>query len=270
MQRSGSTWQFNVLRTVLEQALGETVPTFHGHSDRLEEILSFQRDFSRAHVVKIHQYVPRLHQNVDFVFTSHRDLRDVALSYFKMQSSLPKGHPWDFPQFVRFFNHYLQWVPYATYDMHYEHMKRDQAAIVGEIVKRLGLTGCVDVAEVVEAVEQSRKDTKRNWDPVTAYHTTDHIHPDSTDPAAHKRLWSTLPKGAVQFITKVVSEPSYRLWLRANGYGDAALPQTAEGGVERSKASSEPEAAAWTAGTGRDAERAAATMVNQGVEALEA
>jgi hypothetical protein len=74
MSRSGSTWQFNALRLLLESS-GESVYSFW-----IDDWDSEKARPARILLVKIHQISPALAQAAWCCFTCHRDLRDVAMS----------------------------------------------------------------------------------------------------------------------------------------------------------------------------------------------
>ena len=89
LSRSGSTWQFNALRILLQHAaaaagLAESeVGSAHGHSiDELQPCLN-----KRVCVVKVHEFMPRVLLQADAVFLTHRDPRDALLSSAQKISS---------------------------------------------------------------------------------------------------------------------------------------------------------------------------------------
>ena len=89
LSRSGSTWQYNAVKSMLEQYVRRrNLPAdeyeVHGaHADG--DAAAFDACLSsRICVLKTHIFVPRLVNQVDVILTSHRDVRDVVLSSMLM------------------------------------------------------------------------------------------------------------------------------------------------------------------------------------------
>jgi hypothetical protein len=74
MPRSGSTWQFNALRLLLESS-GQDI-----YSCWIEDWDSGKARHAQAVLVKIHEMSPMLAWASWRCFTCHRDLRDIAVS----------------------------------------------------------------------------------------------------------------------------------------------------------------------------------------------
>ena len=121
LSRSGSTWQFNALRILMQHAAKSvglpesTVSSAHGHSiDDLQPCLK-----ERICVVKVHEFLPRVLVQADAVFVTHRDPRDVLLSSAqKIEACLLAGKQ----PLESAFRSYAAWVPHACHDMRYEQM----------------------------------------------------------------------------------------------------------------------------------------------------
>ena len=100
------------------EAIGQPeslVQSAHGHSvDDLQGCLTH-----RVCIVKVHEFLPRVLNQVDAVFVTHRDPRDVLLSSAqKIEACLLAGKQ----PLESAFRSYAAWVPHACHDMRYEQM----------------------------------------------------------------------------------------------------------------------------------------------------
>ena len=126
LSRSGSTYQFNLLRLLLVHAVERHVPggsakmvhSAHGHRiEDLQECLA-----KRYCVVKVHEFSPDVLLRVHAVFLTHRDPRDALLSSAqRLSSCLIYGSQPLLPAFIA----YATWKPHACFDMQYETMVRE-------------------------------------------------------------------------------------------------------------------------------------------------
>ena len=89
LSRSGSTWQYNAVKSMLEQYVrrrnlpADEYEVRGAHADG--DAAAFDACLSsRICVLKTHIFVPRLVNQVDVILTSHRDVRDVVLSSMLM------------------------------------------------------------------------------------------------------------------------------------------------------------------------------------------
>ena len=148
LSRSGSTWQFNALRILMQHAAKSvglpesTVFSSHGHSiDDLQPCLK-----ERICVVKVHEFLPRVLVQADAVFVTHRDPRDVLLSSAqKIEACLLAGKQ----PLESAFRSYAAWVPHACHDMRYEQMAAGGAAQeLHSMAVKLGIVGVVNLLDV--------------------------------------------------------------------------------------------------------------------------
>lgn len=72
--RSGSTWLFNALRLLLKQRYSRV------YSCWIDEFDTNTAQKADVALVKIHEANPELAARAEKIFTSHRDLRDIAIS----------------------------------------------------------------------------------------------------------------------------------------------------------------------------------------------
>lgn len=124
------------------------------------------------------------------------------------------------------FEHYSRWAEFAVYDMHYEQMLPDPAAVVSEVATRIGFPCSKSAAstitrEVAELLEKSRRG-EHTWDPATGL-AKDHIHTSSKvqahkDEALVRRLEAAPDSPCNLTATFAAIEHRYGGWLAARGY----------------------------------------------------
>lgn len=127
MPRSGSTWLFNVIRLLLENA-NYSPPQFT--SGWIDDI-----DLSDPNVlVKIHRYDENIIAKSDLIFYSYRDLRDAIASAYRKFNRIPSI---DYAKFL--VEQDEVWRSKATFTMRYEAMLDNPGLIIEEISKILGI-----------------------------------------------------------------------------------------------------------------------------------
>ena len=171
LSRSGSTWQYNAVKSMLEQYVRRrNLPAdeyeVHGaHADG--DAAAFDACLSsRICVLKTHIFVPRLVNQVDVILTSHRDVRDVVLSSMLMFGACfaPTGSTRTQRSHgvALRFQQYAHWAPYVCYDAIYERMKLNYTSEVQRLSRAvLGNENAVDASAVVQHVDElaNRKPT---------------------------------------------------------------------------------------------------------------
>jgi len=205
MYRSGSTWMFNAARIAMAE-IGDV-----GTATEPESLVGHQH-----YIVKAHQISPFWINNADVVFLSHRDLRDVVASCHRA---------FDMPLLANVakeaLSKYMDWKPYANYDMRYENMICDQKSEVEKIMKVLGVT-CSPEAVLFElgkiSFEANRKDKDKPHDALTLLHQK-HI----TD-GRHGSWRQTLPREVANAIELECADwmALYDYIPQAKGYHDNA------------------------------------------------
>lgn len=127
--RSGSTWQYNVVRTLASAAYGSSYGAWIASYDpaRTEKI----------HIVKMHDSRHMGSLQYDAIVTSYRDLRDVFVSERRM-----KWHSYETPKRIKgFLDRYIEsvatWEKTAVHVMRYEQMMADQLAEIGRLAAAL-------------------------------------------------------------------------------------------------------------------------------------
>ncbi|KAJ8599316.1 hypothetical protein CTAYLR_005333 [Chrysophaeum taylorii] len=150
LSRSGSTWQYNAVKKILERAVGAArdaqrleppdgdwaVRSAHADADSEKFDACLE---GRVCVLKTHIFVPRLLLRVDVVLSSHRDVRDVVLSSMLMfgacyapigETRTQRSHG-----VAPRFQQYAHWAPYVCYDMTYEVMMANRTAEVQRLAR---------------------------------------------------------------------------------------------------------------------------------------
>lgn len=108
MQRSGSTWLYNVIRLLLESKSCSVYGAWVEDYNPLDE--------AEYHLVKTHRYIPSLSEQADLILSSRRDLRDIAASLIRKR--------WiDKSNLINLLEsnieNYEQWRPCSAYDVEY-------------------------------------------------------------------------------------------------------------------------------------------------------
>lgn len=152
--RSGSTWQFNAVRIILEMATGKRVTSAHGHNGT--EIL---RSCSAAEVcvMKIHEFDASVLAGSEMVLVSHRDLRDSLLSTALMFGACLDTQPFSTSllinhTLVHMFGHFEAWAKHAAYSTAYAAIVEDPVAEIGRIAA--ALRAKVDAREVKARLDE--------------------------------------------------------------------------------------------------------------------
>lgn len=258
LSRSGSTWQYNAIKKILERAIAVAraegrleepgakwaVRSEHADADseQFDSCLA-----TRVCVLKTHMFVPRLLLKVDVVLSSHRDVRDVVLSSMLMfracfaptgETRTQRSHG----VAVRF-QQYAHWTPYVCYDMTYETMMENRTAEVGRLAAATlrgnrRLVTAIDAQGVVDDVAALSKRKpekcvhsmkakgkgapKECWDKGSGF-AASHVHESTSKPMAWARL-SVLDEVQRRVPTCDVFASLRRVlegfggWLVAHGY----------------------------------------------------
>ena len=224
LSRSGSTWQFNALRILLQhaaKAIGQPenlVQSAHGHSvDDLQACLTH-----RVCIVKVHEFLPRVLNQVDAVFVTHRDPRDVLLSSAqKIEACLLAGKQ----PLESAFRSYAAWVPHACHDMRYERMATGGAAQELHLMAiKLGIADAVNLVDVAAQLGQ----VTHRAEPNTAQQVATGLMPGhlthlTTDPGAHLTFEDAVARGAFSKKCNLTREielinAGFGRWLAKEGY----------------------------------------------------
>ena len=188
LSRSGSTWQFNALRLMLQHAVSNygADPHAQAHSAHGHTMDEVQGCLARQYcVVKVHEFLPDVLARVDAVFLTHRDPRDVLLSSAqKISSCLAYGTQ----PLVSAFTHYASWLPYTCFDMRYESMIADGApTTIKAHLEQLGLPANFSVLTTLtqQLHDLTHKPKQTEADAAKTGMMPGHVTMVTTDPGAH-------------------------------------------------------------------------------------
>lgn len=197
MYRSGSTWLFNVVRLAMIHA--GKAPLVLSSIDP-ESDAKFEASGNvilKTHIWK-HSY-----QIADWIFASHRDLRDVVASHHRKFGSTPS-----IAVANEAFGRYLPFTFFSAYDMRYETMMSDQKAEMENIIRLIGLQCDSDnvLSELLalkfnKAMDGSEQDS------------VNFLHPGHITDGRHGSWKGIVPDAVVSEI-----ETAHAAWLRENGY----------------------------------------------------
>jgi FkbM family methyltransferase len=199
--RSGSTWQYNIVRALASETGGSVYGAWIEDYDPAH--------ISDFHVVKIHHLARMGSLHSDFVVTCYRDLRDVMASLRRMAWYKQEG-----PDFVvRFLDHYVasvaSWEARAVHVMRYEDMLSNPLAETSRLAAALQfpLTAIQldSTYSRVAAMQPSRSTPTGNaadYDPETLLH------------AGHRASSST----PIDDASRQIIERRYANWLLSRGY----------------------------------------------------
>jgi hypothetical protein len=208
MYRSGSTWLYNAVRGILQQAGAPDLAT--GWITEKESLLAH-----RNAVIKVHAFDASLAARADVILVSHRDLRDVAASLrrkFKTEFSTSTVH--------ETFDDYMKWRESAAYDLRYEQLLTDKLfelkkiaaalKLPAEMLKQLRYETILSEIDAEKFTEQ--RSTALRYDAVNLLHDG-HI----TD-GRHGSWKNFVPDEIIAAIEK-----EFRGWMLTEGYLAPAL-----------------------------------------------
>ncbi len=154
MYRSGSTWQYNAIRLLMEEA-GHTV--FGGGFEECQHELGRynfshpfekQEELAEVFIVKEHRWIISLANSAHLVFTSDRNKDEVISSYERVTNdyNIDKAEQKVSPeQYAKWCMQLAQWRRVSAYHMPYAEIVRDDASRLGVI--------CDLAAEIATAYE---------------------------------------------------------------------------------------------------------------------
>ena len=152
LYRSGSVWQYNVIRTILELA---------GHSCGFSGI---NPDWSKIktdyHILKLHKFYPQYYEIADYVFSSIRNIEHARRSRERFS-----GRKINRRRLIITVNWCYQWMRRADYIMFFDDIFNYKPKIVESIKAVLGFPE-VSTHEVIKKVDAIRP-PKQGQDPVT-------------------------------------------------------------------------------------------------------
>lgn len=199
--RSGSTWLYNAIRLVLLAGNRTVVGCW------IDDIVKHEIGSHDFILVKTHEPNETLRNQAWRIFTSHRDLRDVARSSRDFLGTDTLG---DLTAYVSVpVAHHDYWVKHADYDMRYEQMIKDEACVVHHIAEKLSIEISMDQKK--DIVDQIAKLPEPNN--ADSYDESTLLHPRHRFDGAAGGWMSALTEGQVETIKN-----KFGWWMDKYGY----------------------------------------------------
>ena len=160
--RSGSTWVYNATRLLFEAAGYITYGCWISEYDPSQS--------SAIHVVKIHERNDELANKASAIFTSHRDLRDIAGSAWARKWVTDEPSTMQFVENAVVLHTY--WLERGAHDLSYAEISDAPLETIKRIAFRLGLVSGVDPSAVHDQLVNLPEFSSetRQYDPVTLLH----------------------------------------------------------------------------------------------------
>jgi hypothetical protein len=200
MQRSASTWLYNVLRILIQESKSYDDSFQFGWVDDFVEISS-----GESRLIKVHNFSQALADKADYIFYSYRDLRDVLASLKRKFNNNPTAE--SAQNLVDSFNH---WQEVAVYSMCYEHMLSNKLIEIVNIAKCLDITD-VEPTLVLNQLKDLSFESKGTRNDV--YHKENLFHKGHI---TNGKIGNWHNELADDFVEKLTNK--HRDWFRANGY----------------------------------------------------
>lgn len=202
MNRSGSTWLYNVLRVILSDFCVKESWKFN--SGWIEDIELIDSDES-VDLIKLHKFDCSLAARADFIFYSFRDIRDVLASLKRKFNSEPSVKKAEF-----LLKEDKDWKGVSDYSMRYEDMLADPEKVVLQVSQALNVA-CNQPEKILDNIKglSYESEGKKNhlYNKVNLFHAG-HI----TNGGTH--TWENdVPKSVIDEIEKRFSH-----WLKENHY----------------------------------------------------
>ncbi|CAL8469999.1 g9541 [Coccomyxa elongata] len=160
-ERSGSTWLFNAIRLLYQDAKEPLDPFWI--TSVTEEALVQRGAGQEGHphvLVKTHRWSNGWdHAVADHIFLTHRDLRGVLSSYQRV------GWAYDIPD--SYVAEHMQWRDIAHHDFAFEDIIDDAEQQLKILAKALSVSHKVDIKSVAERVDALKAPAGGPPDPVT-------------------------------------------------------------------------------------------------------
>lgn len=179
--RSGSTWLYNVVRIMCEEVYGKqnVCARFFNQWDQSQK--------ASCYVIKTHRFQPSL-IDADFIFTTIRDLRDVAASAVRMKMiEESQAYTWTVNLLKQ---EYEPWKKYTQLELVYEHFIEKKVVSIARIAKRLKFD--LDAQIIHEKVESIKIPTDKA-------DVVEQLHPNHISNENHRGL---LSKSTIRKIEK--------------------------------------------------------------------
>jgi len=157
IKRSGSTWQYNLVRLILE-ATGRSVGLNRG----IRYLGKYEGDYDDL-IVKTHFHSDRAEAAADVVFTSYRPLDQVRASLERFGRKPPSSE-----EIEKLVHHFRLWDRIADYRMEYADLLSDPLKVTMETMEVLH-AGSLDPVQVLAEVNSLKPPSDEHQDPLTLY-----------------------------------------------------------------------------------------------------
>lgn len=164
--RSGSTWQYNVVRLLCEIHAPEKVyACFHDQYDEEEA------EGAEYEIVKIHRYRTQEAEELEpyTAITTIRDWRGIRGSMRRLEARGETGNWTHDDRLTDFLHDALHWAVRSTYATYYENLVDEPGAEIRRIAEHLGLYREGIEQDVLRQLVRLR-DPKEGIDPLTQLH----------------------------------------------------------------------------------------------------
>ncbi len=200
MPRSGTTWLFNIVRTMLTSTEQMAQNFSCGWIGDLNTM-----PMKPVMLVKVHDFHPEYLKPASFILYSFRDIRDVLASMYRKFDKEPTLEAADIALGM-----YAHWMRHANFVMKYEDMMAGQKLkIAEELAGRFQLSH-LDIEKIVDEVEGMKASAGTETYDVNSLYHEGHI----TD--GRHGSWEGIisPELEAQILQK------HEAWFRHHGYID--------------------------------------------------
>ncbi len=149
--RSGTTWQRNAVKTILELNGYKVILANTGHiyNDKITDFIGAKCD---ALIFKTHNYSNYERANMDIIFTSNRELSEVQNSWQRIadrQITMDEVH--------KAYKDYVKWAVHSDMDINFIDIQENKKGILLkmiEIIETHGFTNKIDIELILQHIEK--------------------------------------------------------------------------------------------------------------------
>jgi len=200
MNRSASTWLYNVIRLLIQESASYSNNFRVGWVDDVLEYVDYE-----SVLLKVHQYDDELAKKADFIFYSYRDLRDVLASLKRKFNNNPT---------LERANLLVEtdrlWRNQACYNMRYEDFLHSELEEIKCIASALDISD-VEPKLILKKLELLSYDSKGSRNDL--YHNDNLFHQGHITDG---RIGSWDGELDIEFVKELVDKHKY--WFESNSY----------------------------------------------------
>lgn len=168
MYRSGTTYQFNVVRVIMEM--------IHGKENVYSEWVDFyQPKGYSVEIVKTHKPKPKLLRNAKFVLSTNRTEEGIKGSMNRRKEFSQKNPDIRFSNEANVdrYDEFMEWAKYwmknADYIQDFDMIKQDPQKLIQDYINLFGYQNLITAKQVKKRMDQI-KPPKEGYDPETLLH----------------------------------------------------------------------------------------------------